>query len=108
MWKVTLCTKKFQEIATLSSSVHTAISFASIPKFVSYVLVEKELIPLSLWKKKHTKALFYRATSHIHTIISRSACVPVNTGISIGIRVVYGLFNRTPEEIKIPLLYISI
>ena len=29
--------------------------------------------------------------------MSRSACVPENTGISIGIRLMYGLFKRTPK-----------
>ena len=32
------------------------------------------------------------------TTIKRSAWVPVKTGISIGILVVYGLFNRTPGK----------
>ena len=31
------------------------------------------------------------------TIIRKSACVPVNTGISMGTLTVYGLFNRTPK-----------
>ena len=31
------------------------------------------------------------------TIMRKSACVPVNTGMSIGTRTVYGLFNRTPK-----------
>lgn len=30
-------------------------------------------------------------------MINRSACVPVNTGISIGTLAVYGLFNLTPK-----------
>lgn len=30
------------------------------------------------------------------TIISRSECVPLKTGMSIGMRTEYGLFSRTP------------
>lgn len=31
------------------------------------------------------------------TVINKSACEPVNTGMSIGTVAVYGLFNRTPK-----------
>jgi hypothetical protein len=37
------------------------------------------------------------------TIIRKSACVPVNTGISMGTLTVYGLFNRTPKFLS-PLI----
>lgn len=35
---------------------------------------------------------------NIITTIRKSACVPVNTGISMGTRTEYGLLRRTPEK----------
>lgn len=39
----------------------------------------------------------FRKCWAVLTMMSRSACVPVKTGMSIGTRTEYGLFSRTPK-----------
>ena len=43
------------------------------------------------------RCLTIQTSTHELTMIRKSAWVPVNTGMSMGTRTVYGLFSRTPK-----------
>lgn len=66
--------------------------------WVPYHILDIPLTRIVMRQSKRGCSLWWPVVMILwNTMIKRSACVPVNTGMSIGMVAVYGLFKRTPK-----------